>query len=199
MTLVLTIIIGIILGALVIYISSKIYNEYEFNKKEIMYGAILNGTINALITYRYTPIEDIGYYLILMSVSTLLTAHFIIDCKYQDLPDLYNGIILILSIISLVIWHIDTPMLYIITAITMFLGFLLIAMLTGALGGGDIKLMGAVGMFFHYSQIPSLLIYSFFLGSIFALFLIVIKKKKKDDKFAFGPFLIMGIIATLII
>lgn len=188
--------LGMLVGACMLWSVSKVYEKYSFNKKEYVMSAILNGLFYVLI---YMKFGFISYAWLLMILSIILTALFVIDFKYQDLPDGLNVVVFLLSIVYLVVWRIDTPIAYVITAISLFVGFLLLALLTGALGGGDIKFMGAIGLFFHYNQIPQLLMYAFFTASIFAIGLMIFKKSKKDDMFAFGPFLIIGVLATLLV
>lgn len=188
--------LGMLFGVCVLWSVSTVYEKYNFEKKEYLMGAILNGLFYVLI---YIKFGFIQYAWLLLILSIILTALFLIDFKYQDLPDGLNGFVFLLSIIYLVVWRIDTPIPYIITTISLFVGFLLLALLTGALGGGDIKFMGAIGLFFHYNQIPQLLMYAFFTASIFAVGLMIFKKSKKDDMFAFGPFLIIGVLATLLV
>lgn len=188
--------LGMFFGACVLWSVSTVYEKYSCDKKEYLMGAILNGLFYVLI---YMKFGFVQYAWLLMILSIILTALFLIDFKYQDLPDGLNGFVFLLSIIYLVVWRIDTPIPYIITTISLFVGFLLLALLTGALGGGDIKFMGAIGLFFHYNQIPQLLMYAFFTASIFAVGLMIFKKSKKDDMFAFGPFLIIGALATLLV
>lgn len=188
--------IGMLLGWLILWGVSRIYEKYSFNKKEYIIGSILNGLFYSLVYLKFGLIE---YAWLLMVLSVILTALFLIDFKYQDLPDGLNAIVFLLSIIFLLVWRLHSPVPYLITAISLFVGFLLLALLTGALGGGDIKFMGAIGMFFQYNQIPQLLMYSFFTASIFAIGLMIFKKSKKDDMFAFGPFLIIGVFATLLL
>lgn len=59
------------------------------------------------------------------------------------------------------------------------------------LGGGDIKLLAALGAWIHYSQLPLLLIIASCLGIIYILSYRVFKKTK-IAKIAFGPFILFG-------
>lgn len=137
--------------------------------------------------------------LLLITITILITS-CLIDWKYQDLPDSFNLIVGILGIINLILYAKVVLIPHIICAVALFILFVLLATLTGgAIGGGDIKLMGAVGLFFHYMLIPKILIYGFLPGAIYGLILMILKKKKKDDMIAFGPFLVLGVIITMLI
>lgn len=201
LTLVVVLTSSIGLQILMNYISSKI--NYKLDKKHYIVSLLLNPVCTFLIVTYYRG----GYItLLLIIITTILISACMIDWKYQDLPDSYNLIVAVLSIMILVLLVVinDVPLKAIvpniITAFVLFLGFFILAIISGeSIGGGDVKLMGAVGFLFHYSQIPQILIYSFFPGALFAIMLLVVGKKKKEDKFAFGPFLVLGVIATLII
>lgn len=66
----------------------------------------------------------------------------------------------------------------------------------GAFGGGDIKLMAVCGFFLGAGNIGLSLIIAVLLAGIFAVLLIVSGRKKRKDRFAFGPFLCTGMAAV---
>ncbi|MFC1771531.1 prepilin peptidase, partial [Candidatus Margulisiibacteriota bacterium] len=61
-----------------------------------------------------------------------------------------------------------------------------------ALGGGDIKLITAIGAFWGFKITLFTVYISFLLGGIIGLLLIAFKFKKTKDQLAFGPFIIIG-------
>lgn len=74
------------------------------------------------------------------------------------------------------------------------LPLLLIAVVCrGAFGGGDIKLMAAAGIFLGAKLAVTALLMGLFLGGLYGLICLLLKKKGLKDKFAFGPFLCAGI------
>jgi leader peptidase (prepilin peptidase)/N-methyltransferase len=68
---------------------------------------------------------------------------------------------------------------------------------SGAFGGADLKLMAACGFFFGWK----LTLFSTFLGILsggaWGAHLLVCKKADKTDHFAFGPFLVLGMLIAL--
>ena len=92
------------------------------------------------------------------------------------------------------------------TVFDRFIGFfsislpmlLLIIVVPGAFGGGDIKLMAVAGIFLGWK----LCILSFFLGvivgGIYGIYLLAIKKKGRKDHFPFGPFLCFGMFCSIL-
>jgi len=61
-----------------------------------------------------------------------------------------------------------------------------------ALGGGDIKLIAAVGAIAGWPGVLGSLFIGSLVGALFALALLLMKKKKRGDTLPFGPFLSLG-------
>lgn len=137
------------------------------------------------------------------AITPLLISHIIIDLKEQELPNLTNLVIFIFGLLRLILNFINNgfnldiiPFLssYLVTGAILFVFYLIIALITGgALGGGDIKLIGALGIFFPNNLLIKLLIYPIILGALIATALLISKKGNKDSKFAFGPAIIMSV------
>lgn len=66
----------------------------------------------------------------------------------------------------------------------------------GALGGGDVKLMGVLGLWLGINGIVTTASVGFMLGGVFALLLLLFRLRKRKDYFAFGPFLIIGAVVA---
>lgn len=67
----------------------------------------------------------------------------------------------------------------------------------GAFGGGDVKLTAACGAFLGWQQIVSAAVWAVFLAGIWAVYLLVIKKKERTTAYAFGPFLCLGMVLSI--
>ena len=80
------------------------------------------------------------------------------------------------------------------------LGFLLLSVVTrGSIGGGDIKLMGALGLWLGLKAIWQVAVGGILLGGIWALLLILCKKKGRKDFVPYSPgFILCGIIVYLL-
>ena len=77
--------------------------------------------------------------------------------------------------------------------------FFLLAVLTkGAIGGGDIKLIAALGLWLGIRPLLSVIMFGFLAGGAAALFLLVTKQKKRQDYFAYGPYFALSGIAVLL-
>ena len=64
-----------------------------------------------------------------------------------------------------------------------------------AMGLGDVKLMGALGLYFGLSNIIIIAVISFLIGAVIGIILIASKIKKSNEYIPFGPFIV---IATFI-
>lgn len=71
--------------------------------------------------------------------------------------------------------------------------FLVAVLSKGGMGGGDIKLMAAAGIFLGWKGILLAMIAGSLVGAIVSLTLILLKIKKRKDHIPFGPFLCLGI------
>lgn len=75
---------------------------------------------------------------------------------------------------------------------------LLIAVLSnGGMGGGDIKLMGMLGVLLGVGNTLLTLLLSFVLGGIIGSLLLLCKLKKRKDAIPFGPFIALAAIITI--
>lgn len=66
------------------------------------------------------------------------------------------------------------------------------------MGGGDVKLGFLIGLFNGFPGNVLAIFLGFLFGSIYSLFLVSLKKKSVKDTIAFGPFLILGSVASFI-
>ncbi|MCM8816408.1 MAG: prepilin peptidase [Candidatus Omnitrophica bacterium] len=68
-----------------------------------------------------------------------------------------------------------------------------------AMGGGDLKLLAAIGAFVGWKGVLVSIFFGSILGTIISLALIYSKKKTWDDYVPFGPYLAIGAILTVLL
>lgn len=68
----------------------------------------------------------------------------------------------------------------------------------GAFGGGDVKLTAACGAFLGWRLTLVATVLSVFGGGFYGVWLLAAKKAERKSRFAFGPFLCMGMAAGLV-
>lgn len=167
---------------------------------------------NKKISLRYPLIEVTtaigGVYLYLMfgfsflfviySLLFLLSfSILIIDIEHQIIPDELSWIILILGIFQLSSNLYNN--LFFASVFSLVFLFLHLVTLGRGMGLGDVKLAFALGIWLGLEKGVSWLITSFIIGGIVAFTLLLLKKAKMKTKIAFGPFLIIGFWATLLL
>jgi len=113
------------------------------------------------------------------------------DIKTRTIPDCFNGLVALTMLVCFNPFHIFG----LLTA----LPFLIAAICTGGMGGGDIKLMAACGMVlgFSYGMLAEV-IGLFLLLCYYAVYYLVrtIRKKGIEKSFPLAPFLSAGCIAA---
>jgi leader peptidase (prepilin peptidase)/N-methyltransferase len=77
-----------------------------------------------------------------------------------------------------------------------FFGAIIVLSRGRAMGWGDFKLAGALGLIFGWPDIVMVLILSFITGALFSILLLIQKKKKIKEAVPFGPFLAIGASLT---
>ena len=145
---------------------------------------LLNAILYVLLYLKYGfTIVTLLYCLI---VSLLIVVTFI-DLKYKIIPDSLNIVGAILGILFIIFDKMFFNRLLGSTiGLILFLG---IALITNAMGGGDIKLMAVLGLVFGVKGILFITLFSFVIGAIISLILIGLKIKGRKDEIPFGPFI----------
>lgn len=123
---------------------------------------------------------------ILAIAEAILISSSFIDLKYQEIPNSYNVGVALLGGGFIYLYQ-DYSQQLLLGGVIAFMVFLLIMILTGAMGGGDVKMAGAIGLFVGTGLVSKFITYSFFSGAIVAIILLLLKKKEKTDVFPFGP------------
>jgi leader peptidase (prepilin peptidase)/N-methyltransferase len=75
--------------------------------------------------------------------------------------------------------------------------YILVLIKEGAFGGGDIKLFAALGVFFGWKLSILLFFISVVLGGVYAGIGLLKKSKKRDEHFAFGPFICISALLVM--
>ena len=138
----------------------------------------------------------------------MLVSALMIDYKLQIIPNRLNLTMFEIGLFLTFIYGINN----INIAVNMLLGmvagggiFLIITLLGGliagkeAMGFGDVKLMGALGLYFGLSGIIVIALIAFLLGAIISVVLLATKIKKTDEYIPFGPFIVVAALIVLFV
>lgn len=137
-------------------------------------------------------------------LTPMLLSAFCIDYKLQIIPNRLNLTIFEVGIVFAFLYGLSNVAITINMLLGMLAGagiFFLITAVSGiiygkeAMGFGDVKLMGALGLYFGLSNIIIITLVSFLIGAILSIILLITKIKKTDEYIPFGPFIV---IATFI-
>lgn len=211
-------IIGLIVGQLVSWtnkrlpeyksvISKDIITEYRINFKPDYILMLLTSVIYVTLIYTFgikeTLIANLDLIKFLILTPMLLSV-FVIDYRLQIIPNRLNLTIFEIGFIFAFLYGLSNVAITINMLLGMLAGggvFLAITLLGGlfygkeAMGFGDVKLMGALGLYFGLSNIIIITLVSFLIGAILSIVLLLTKIKKSDEYIPFGPFIV---IATFI-
>lgn len=138
--------------------------------------------------------------LIIIKVILLSCILFIIsfiDIKHRIIP---NKLVLITLIIGIIFSFIGDMTFYK-ALLGMIVGggiMFVLALVPNVLGGGDIKLMFALGAFLGPIKIIWAILLAFIFAALLSIILLIVKIKKKNEYIPFGPFLALGTLIAYI-
>ena len=213
-------ILGLVVGELVNWankrlpeykkvISKDIITEYKMNFKPNYILMLLTAAIYVSLIYVYGIKETLiaNFDLIKFIILTpMLLSAFVIDYKLQIIPNRLNLMIFEIGIIFAFLYGLSNVAITINMLLGMLAGggiFLLITLLGGifygkeAMGFGDVKLMGALGLYFGLSNIIIITLVSFLIGAILSIILLLTKIKKSDEYIPFGPFIVIATFLSM--
>ena len=186
-----------------------IFKEYkkEFSPNYIL--MIITAVLYIAILYRYgvqkTLIENLNLIKYLILTPMLLSA-FVIDYRQQIIPNRLNLTMFEIGLIIAFLYGMSNVAITVDMLLGMLVGggiFLAITLVGSliygkeALGFGDVKLMGALGLYFGVSNILAISAMSFLIGAILGIILIVTKIKKSNEYIPFGPFIVIAAFISM--
>jgi len=184
--------------------SKDIFREYKVQFKPNYILMFVMAAIYVGLLYVYGIKETIIANLDLikyMILAPMLISACMIDFKLQIIPNRLNLTIFEVGLVFTFLYGMSNVAIAINMALGMIAGagiFLLITLLGGvfygkeAMGFGDVKLMGAIGLFFGLSNIIIITLLSFLIGAILSIFLLLSKIRKTDEYIPFGPFIVIA-------
>ena len=219
---ILALIMGVVVGQFVDWMNTRlpeykkvftkeIFKEYKMNFKPNYILMAITSVIYIILVYAFgiqnNFIENLTLIKYLILTPMLLSA-FVIDYRLQIIPNRLNLTMFEVGIVIAFLYGTSNVAITIDMLLGMLVGggiFLAITAIGGliygkeAMGFGDVKLMGALGLYFGVSNILVISVMSFLIGAILGIILIVSKIKKSDEYIPFGPFIVIATFITIII
>ena len=189
--------------------SRDIIAEYKINFKPNYILMLLTAIIYVTLIYVYGIKETLIANLDLIKfiiLTPLLLSVFVIDYKSQIIPNRLNLTIFEIGIIFAFLYGLSDVAITINMLLGMLAGggiFILITLIGGAffgkeaMGFGDVKLMGGLGLFFGLSNIIIITLVSFLIGAILSIIMLITRIKKSSEYIAFGPFIVLATFISI--
>lgn len=191
--------------------SKEFFTIYLKNMKPKYFLVVCTAILYIALLYFVGWQENILYKIELikyMLLIPMLISAFMIDYKLQIIPNRLNLTIFEVGLITTFIEGIYSPDIAISNLIGGLVGagiFLAITLIGGmiagkeAMGFGDVKFMGALGLFFGWMNIIGISVIAFLLAAIISIILIVTKIRKTDEYIPFGPFIVIASIIVMLV
>lgn len=182
--------------------SRDFYKEYLKNAKpKYLLMVIVVVAYIALLYFNGLTIDTIKF----MFLIPMLIIAFMVDYKLQIIP---NRLTLTIFELGLVFTFAETLLninvginIFVNNLLGMLVGggiFLLITLIGGiiagkeAMGFGDVKLMGALGLFFGWLNMILISVMAFLFAAIVSIIILISRKKKMNEYIPFGPFIVVA-------
>ena len=190
-------------------ISKEFFKEMKMNFKPKYILMFLTAIIYVTLIYTFGIKEtlianlDLIKYMIL---APMLISVFVIDYRLQIIPNRLNLTIFEVGLVFAFLYGLSNVAITINMLLGMVAGagiFLLITLLGGAfygkeaMGFGDVKLMGALGLYFGLSNIIIITLVSFLIGAILSIILLITKLRKTNEYIPFGPFIVVATFISM--
>ncbi len=188
-------------------ISKDIFKEFKVNYPLMIITILIYLALLILYGIKNQFLNNIELIKYTILTPMLITA-LVVDYKYQIIPNRLN-----LTIFEVGLGFAFLSGLYSVNLMTsallgMIFGggvFLIITLIGGlvagkeAMGFGDVKFMGALGLYFGLVNIITIALMAFLFAAIISVFLLVTKIKKKNEYIPFGPFIVIACFISILV
>lgn len=218
-------VVGLIVGKFIAWCNIRLPEKknifskefFKQNKDGIKYNyifMIITASAYVFLLYKigfkkeFIKILELSKFIVLIPILILT---FSIDFKKRIIPNRLNLTLFELGLLFAFLYGITSINMakeYILGALLGLVGFGVIFLLgwliagKDAIGFGDVKFMGAIGLYFGPNIIIEITLLAFLLAAIFSIVIVIIRNlilKKKDEYIAFGPFLSLASLICIFI
>ena len=186
--------LGAVVGRL-LKLSACRYCGAAFGSKNLP-AELLTCTAFALCGLHFKPVLPLALMFVLTSCLILIS---LIDYKTQIIPDGLVGVIAVSGAVYNLLYAPQGIMDMLLGGAAGFAVMLVIFLISrGGMGGGDVKLSAAVGVWLGVEGTLLFLLLAFIMGGIISFLLLVSGVKHKGDAIPFGPFLCFAAFITVL-
>lgn len=213
-------IIGLVVGQFVDWCNKRLPENKKIFSKDIFSIYLKSARPNYILMVIHAVLYIGILYFYGLSIDTvkfmilipMLISAFAIDYKLQIIP---NRLTLSIFETGLIFTFLSALMntnagmnIFINNMLGMIVGggiFLIITLIGGliagkdAMGFGDVKLMGALGLFVGWVEIIMISVIAFLLAAIVSIVILISRKKKADEYIPFGPFIVIGALIVVFV
>lgn len=188
-------------------LSKEFFSEYMRHFKPNYLLMIITAVAYLGLLYTFDISLDFFKYALLLP---MLLSAFCIDLKLQIIPNRLTLTIFETGLIFTFLNAVLNTNLGITTFTNSILGmlvgggiFLLITVIGGiiagkeAMGFGDVKLMGALGLFFGWLNIIIVSVIAFLLAAVISIGILIFRRKGFNDYIPFGPFIVLASLIVI--
>lgn len=215
-------IIGLMIGKFVAFCNVKFGAEEKISIKEFFKSfktvyekqyitMFALAILYVVLLYKYGMKKEFFQNLNLIKflvLSPMLLSAFMVDLKHRIIPNRLNMLIFEIGILFVFIYGINNiaiardMVLGLIVGAGIFLGITLLGGLIAgkeAMGFGDVKFMGAVGLYYGGSLIAEITLLAFLMAFFVCIAVVIYRfiRKNDDEYLPFGPFLALSSICMM--
>ncbi len=186
-------------------LSKETFTEYKKTFKINYILILINAIAYIALLYKFKISLDLLRFAML---TPMLISAFVVDYKIQIIPNRLNLTMFEVGLMFAFIFGIQNLNIAKDMLLGMLAGggiFLLITLIGGliagkeAMGLGDVKLMGALGLYFGLINIIIISVLSFLIGAIISITIMLLKKGREDGYIPFGPFIVLSTGITIFV
>lgn len=148
----------------------------------------LNALLYGYIVYTQGPTISAVLNCVLVSLFIVIAK---IDYETLLIPNRLNIAIAVIGTVSLVLSGVSLQGMDRLFGLLLGGGFFFLLSFI-AMGGGDVKLMAALGWTFGLAAAIQITVLSFLFGAVISCFLLLLKIKGRKDAIPFGPFIVLA-------
>ncbi|HHV72547.1 MAG TPA: prepilin peptidase [Clostridia bacterium] len=177
------------------FLRGRCRNCKDKNFFQYLLVKLISGFLYVVMFNKFGLEKELIVFLFLMSLLIIIS---FIDLYFKIIP---NSLVLLGGIVGvpLSLWRGLTIQEIVLGSLVGFLIMLSIALVSkGGMGGGDVKLVGMLGLYLGWRLILITLFLSFLVGAVGGIILIMLKIKDRKDYIPFGPFIAFGAMLAVL-